>query len=72
MVDAAQLADVDVKTWMWWERGEREPYVHRYPTIIQDLDYEPWPEPVTFGEKLLAKRSATWFVDKACSPNRGR
>lgn len=56
MIDAAAIADVDPKTWMWWERGEREPDVYQYPTIIQYLGYEPWPEPVTLEEKLLAKR----------------
>lgn len=56
MIDAAQIVGIDPKTWMWWERDEREPYVHQYPAIIRYLDYEPWPEPVTFGEQLLAKR----------------
>lgn len=56
MVDAAAAAGVDPKTWMWWERGERSPYVHQYPAIIQYLGYEPWPEPVSLREMLLAKR----------------
>ena len=56
MVDAAAVAGVDPKTWMWWERDEREPYVHQYPAIIQYLGYEPWSEPGTLGEKLLAQR----------------
>lgn len=41
---------------MWWERDERAPYVHHYPGIIRCFGYEPWPEPVTLGEKLLAER----------------
>lgn len=56
MIDAATVAGVDPKTWMWWERDERAPYVHQYPAIIQYLGYEPWPEPDTLGEKLSAKR----------------
>lgn len=56
MVDAAAVADVDPKTWMWWERDERAPYVYQYPAIIQYLGYEPWSESVTLGEKLLAQR----------------
>ncbi|MBX9803521.1 MAG: helix-turn-helix domain-containing protein [Caulobacteraceae bacterium] len=56
MIDAAAIASVDPKTWMWWESDEREPYVHQYPTIIQYLGYEPWPDTITLGERLLAKR----------------
>ncbi len=56
MVDAAAIAGVDPKTWMWWERDEREPYVHQYPAIIPYLGYEPWPEAGSLGEKLLAQR----------------
>ncbi|WP_445214750.1 helix-turn-helix domain-containing protein [Brevundimonas sp. BR2-1] len=56
MIDAAQIVGIDPKTWMWWERDEREPYVHQYPAIIRYLAYEPWPEPVTSGEQLLAHR----------------
>lgn len=56
MTDAASLAGVDPKTWMWWERDEHEPSVHQFPAIIRYLGYEPWPEAVTLGEKLLAQR----------------
>lgn len=56
MVDAAVVVGVDPKTWIWWERDERAPYVHQYPAIIQYLGYEPWPETVSLGEKLLAQR----------------
>jgi transcriptional regulator with XRE-family HTH domain len=44
------------KTLMWWERNEREPDVRFYPAIIQFLGYEPWPEPATLPEALLAER----------------
>lgn len=56
MLDAARLVGVDLKTWMWWERDERQPYVHQYPGLIRYLGYEPWPEPITVGEKLRAQR----------------
>lgn len=48
--------DVDWKTLMWWERDEREPFVSVYPAIIRFLGYEPWEEPQTLGEALLAER----------------
>lgn len=56
MIDAASLAGVDPKTWMWWERDEHEPSVHQYPAIVRYLGYEPWPDVVTLGEKLLSQR----------------
>lgn len=55
-IDAAAIVGVDPKTWMWWERDEREPYVHQYPAIIRYLSYEPWPTPSSLGELLLAER----------------
>ncbi|MDI1325566.1 MAG: helix-turn-helix transcriptional regulator [Brevundimonas sp.] len=56
MIDAARIVGVDPKTWTWWEGDERAPYVHQYPAIIQYLGYEPWPEPQSLAEKLLAQR----------------
>lgn len=47
---------VDWKTLMWWERDEREPNVSAYPAVIAYLSYEPWEEPRTLGEALLAER----------------
>ena len=41
---------------MWWERDERPPYVSGYPGIIRFLGYEPWPEPRSLAETLLAER----------------
>ena len=46
----------DEKTLMWWERDERPPYVHAYPTLIHFLGYEPWPAPTCLAEALLAER----------------
>ena len=50
-VDAALQMGVDWKTLMWWERD-----VSAYPAIIAYLSYEPWEEPRTLGEALLAER----------------
>lgn len=55
-IDAAAIVGVDPKTWMWWERDEREPYVHQYPALLGYLGYEPWLEPLTLGERLLVER----------------
>lgn len=50
------MMGVDWKTLMWWERDEREPYVSAYPAIIRFLGYEPWQEPTTLAEALVAER----------------
>jgi transcriptional regulator with XRE-family HTH domain len=54
--DAAKLLGIDPKSLMWWERGAREPEVHRYPAIIAYLAAEPWLEPGGLGDSLLAER----------------
>lgn len=54
--EAAAQVGADVKTWMWWERDEREPCISQYPAIIAFLNEEPWPEPRTLPERLLAYR----------------
>ena len=53
---SAELMSIDQKTLMWWERDERPPFVRAYPAIIRFLGYEPWNEPLTLGEALLAQR----------------
>lgn len=44
------------KTLMWWERDAKLPFVRAYPALIIFLGYEPWGEPATLGDVLLAKR----------------
>jgi hypothetical protein len=41
---------------MFWERDERGPFVSAYPAVIRYLGYEPWDEPTTLGDVLLAER----------------
>lgn len=55
-VEVAAQMGCDPKSLMGWERGEREPFVSAYPAIIDFLGYEPWPEPRTLAEALLAER----------------
>lgn len=55
-IDAAVEMGVDEKTLMWWERDEREPIVSAYPAVIAYLGYEPWEDPKTLDEALLAER----------------
>jgi transcriptional regulator with XRE-family HTH domain len=55
-IDVAQQLGADPRSLMWWERDERQPFVSFYPVILGFLGYEPWPEPETLAEALLAER----------------
>jgi transcriptional regulator with XRE-family HTH domain len=55
-VQAAKLLGFDPKSFMWWERDARIPIVSAYPAIIAFLGREPWPQPQTLGQALLAER----------------
>jgi DNA-binding XRE family transcriptional regulator len=45
------------KTSIWnWEHGCAQPEDWLYPSIIEFLGREPWPEPETLGEHLRAER----------------
>jgi transcriptional regulator with XRE-family HTH domain len=46
---------VDERTVSAWER-DREPFVTHYPAIVEFLGCEPWSEPKTIPERLLAAR----------------
>jgi transcriptional regulator with XRE-family HTH domain len=54
--EAAAELGVDPKTYMWWERNERPPFVHHYPALIRFLGHEPWEVPATLGDAFLAER----------------
>ncbi|HEY6817637.1 MAG TPA: hypothetical protein VI168_19035 [Croceibacterium sp.] len=54
--DAAPALGVGENTLVDWEREQSRPAASCYPAIIRFLDYEPWPEPATLGERLRAER----------------
>ena len=43
-------------TILHWEKGQAEPRIKDIPTILQSLGYDPFPEAVTLGERMLAYR----------------
>ena len=49
-----------------WEAGKL-PYDRMYPTIIAFLGYEPWAEPVSLAEKLVAARRRHGLSAKAAA-----
>jgi transcriptional regulator with XRE-family HTH domain len=67
-IDAAVLLGADPKSLMWWERDERQPFVQFYPALISFLGYEPWTEPQTLGEALLAERRRRGLSVKIAAP----
>jgi transcriptional regulator with XRE-family HTH domain len=52
----AKLIGVDEETLRGWEQDERPPLVHAYPAIIKFIGYDPWAQPKTLAEVLLAER----------------
>lgn len=61
-VDVAAMLGCDEKSLMWWEQDAREPLPRFYPAIVQFLEREPWPEPETLPERLLAERRRRGFT----------
>ena len=55
-IEAARIIGANPTSFMWWERDEREPSDRWWPAIIAYLGHEPWAEPTTIGEQLLAER----------------
>jgi DNA-binding XRE family transcriptional regulator len=54
--DVGRQIDVSARTIMNWEKSKAEPGIQYYPTILAFLGYDPFPEPGTLGEKIIAWR----------------
>lgn len=53
---AAQAMGVDLRSLRYWEADQRPPADRSYPALIGFLGYEPWPEPYSLAERLVAER----------------
>jgi DNA-binding XRE family transcriptional regulator len=53
---AAKLLGVGSSTVLGWEKGKNEPQIEHLPAILRFLDYDPFPEPCTLSERMLATR----------------
>ena len=63
---AALLLEVNPWTVLNWEKGKTEPPVESVPDILRFLGYDPFPEPRTLPERMLAKRRAMgWSIKEA-------
>ena len=56
--EAAKQLRVCPNTVLNWETGHTQPPVEAVPVILGFLGYDPFPEPQTLPERLLAKRRA--------------
>jgi transcriptional regulator with XRE-family HTH domain len=64
--EAAGRLGVNDWTILNWEKGRTEPPVVVMPAILEFLGYNPFPEPKTLPERLLAKRRERgWSIRKA-------
>lgn len=65
--DAARAIGV-CKASVWqWENGRATPEDSLYPNVIAFLGREPWPEPVTLGERLRVQRRRRGLTVKAAA-----
>jgi DNA-binding XRE family transcriptional regulator len=64
--EVAEQLGVNPWTVLNWENGHTEPPISAIPTIIRFLRYDPFPQPQTVAEHLLAKRREMgWSVQEA-------
>ena len=63
---AAERLGVNPWTVLDWEKDHTEPPIESMPAIIRFLDYDPFREPKSLAERLLAKRRAMgWSIKDA-------
>jgi transcriptional regulator with XRE-family HTH domain len=64
--EAARLLGVVPSALLNWEKGRKEPSIRAIPVVLGFLGYDPFPEPRTLPERLLAKRrSMGWTIREA-------
>jgi transcriptional regulator with XRE-family HTH domain len=62
----AERLGVNPWTVLNWEKDHTEPPIEFMPAIIRFLGYDPFPEPETIPERLLAKRRTMgWSIREA-------
>jgi DNA-binding XRE family transcriptional regulator len=64
--EAGTLIGVSAFTVLNWETGKSEPRFKDIPAILQFLEYDPFPKPITLAEHLLAiRRHRGWSIATA-------
>ena len=69
--DVAKSIRVAIYTIIGWEKGSSMPEVRYYPAIFEFLGYDPFPEPKTLGEKIVAWRRRNGITRKALAKQLG-
>ena len=54
--DVARQLGINTWTVLNWEKGRTEPPIASMPAIVQFLGYDPFPEPKTTPQRLVARR----------------
>ena len=63
---AAARLGINPWTILNWEKGKTKPPIESIPVILNFLGYDPFPEPKTIPERMLAKRRAMgWSIKEA-------
>ena len=64
--EVAEQLGVNPWTILNWEKGHTEPPMASIPAIVRFLGYEPFPQPKTLAQHLLAKRREMgWSIKEA-------
>lgn len=64
--EVAKLLDVNTWTILNWEKGHTEPPIGSIPAIVRFLGYDPYPQPESLSQHLLAKRREKgWSIKEA-------
>jgi transcriptional regulator with XRE-family HTH domain len=65
---AADRLGVGSETVRHWEAGQTQPPIERIPAILRFLGYDPFPEPKSIPDQLLAKRRTMgWSIRQAAA-----
>lgn len=61
----AERIGIGHETYITWEKHSRQPQIMAWPRIIQFLGgYDPYPPPITLGERIEAYRRRTGLTFK--------
>ncbi len=64
--EVAEQLGVNTWTILNWEKGHTAPSIESIPVIVQFLGYDPFPQPTTLSQHLLAKRREMgWTIKEA-------
>ncbi len=65
--EAARAMGICESSVVGWETEAKHPTERQYPAILAFLGYEPWPEPQSLSERLIAERRRRGLAAKAAA-----